>query len=143
MKKLSVKKGATCMACLECVRACSTAFYKQFDEEKSCVHIISRNGQAKPMVCVQCGKCAQACEYGAITQNPKGVYMIDKKKCTRLRQVQGGLPVWRFGQGGGKPDCLEVYCLRHLRQGLSHGNSRDCRELIKKLRLFKSLSFFL
>ena len=92
MKKLSVKKGATCMACLECVRACSTAFYKQFDEEKSCVHIISRNGQAKPMVCVQCGKCAQACEYGAITQNPKGVYMIDKKKCTGCGKCKEACP---------------------------------------------------
>ena len=34
------------------------------------------------MVCVQCGKCAQACPEGAITQNAKGVYMINKKKCT-------------------------------------------------------------
>ena len=28
MKKLTVKKGATCMACLECVEACSNAYYK-------------------------------------------------------------------------------------------------------------------
>ena len=30
MKKLTVKKGSECMACLECVRACSNAFYKEF-----------------------------------------------------------------------------------------------------------------
>lgn len=82
MKKLTVKKGATCMACLECVRACSTAFYKEFDEEKSCIKIVQRNGAPKPMVCVQCGKCATVCEFGAITQNAKGVYMINKKLCT-------------------------------------------------------------
>ena len=35
MKKLSVKKGSQCMACLECVRACSTAFYKEFHQDKS------------------------------------------------------------------------------------------------------------
>ena len=29
MKKLTVKKGATCMACLECVEACSNAYYKE------------------------------------------------------------------------------------------------------------------
>ncbi len=29
MKKLMMKKGSTCMACLECVRACSEAFYKE------------------------------------------------------------------------------------------------------------------
>ena len=71
MKRLSVKKGETCMACLECVRACSVAFYKEFDPDKSCIQIIDRNGAAKPMTCVQCGKCATVCEHGAITQNAK------------------------------------------------------------------------
>ena len=81
MKKLTVKKGTQCMACLECVRACSEAFYKEFDPSKACLQIIERNGAAKPMVCVQCGKCAEACEHGAITQNAKGVYTINKKLC--------------------------------------------------------------
>ena len=83
MKKLSVKKGSTCMACLECVRACSTAFYKEFHQDKSCIQIVDKNGAAKPNVCIQCGKCAKTCEAGAITPNPKtGVYMINKKLCT-------------------------------------------------------------
>ena len=81
MKKLTVKKGAECMACLECVRACSNAFYKEFDPDKSCIQIVDFKGKAKPMVCVQCGKCATVCEHGAITQNAKGVYMINKKLC--------------------------------------------------------------
>ena len=82
MKKLMVKKGSQCMACLECVRACSEAFHKEFHEDKSCVQIVERAGKVRPMTCVQCGKCAAACEQGAITQNPKtGVYMINKKKC--------------------------------------------------------------
>ena len=33
MKKLSVKKGAECMACLQCVAACSEAFFKEFLKE--------------------------------------------------------------------------------------------------------------
>jgi Fe-S-cluster-containing hydrogenase component 2 len=81
MKKLNVKKGIECMACLECVRACSNAFYKEFHPDKSCIQIVERKGAAKPMTCVQCGKCAAACEHGAITQNAKGVYMINKKLC--------------------------------------------------------------
>ena len=82
MKKLTVKKGIECMACLSCVNACSQAFYKEMDPDKSCIQIIERKGAAKPMICIQCGKCADVCEHGAITQNAKGVYMINKKLCT-------------------------------------------------------------
>ena len=83
MKKLKVKKGAECMACLACVQACSEAFYKVADPIRSCIQIVEKKGAVKPMVCVQCGKCAEACEAGAITKNEKtGVYMINKKVCT-------------------------------------------------------------
>ena len=83
MKKLSVKKNVECMACLECVRACSVAFYKEFNQDLSCIKIVEKNGGAKPMTCIQCGKCMKTCEAGAISQNPKtGVYIINKKLCT-------------------------------------------------------------
>ena len=82
MKKLAVKKGVECMACLECVRACSTAFYKEFHQDLSCIQVVAKGTGAKPMTCIQCGKCARVCEHGAITQNAKtGVYMISKKNC--------------------------------------------------------------
>ena len=80
MKKLKVKKGSTCMACLACVGACSEAFYKVFDPDKACLQIVEKKA-VRPIACPQCGKCAEACPEGAITQNPKGVYMINKKKC--------------------------------------------------------------
>ena len=54
----------------------------EFVPDKVCIQIIDKNGDAKPMVCVQCGKCAKACPEEAITQNAKGVYMVNKKKCT-------------------------------------------------------------
>ncbi len=92
MKKLAVKKNSTCMACLECVRACSEAFHKEFSFDKSCIHIVEKNGAAKPMICVQCGKCAKVCPVGAITQNPKGVYMINKKLCTGCGQCKEVCP---------------------------------------------------
>lgn len=81
MKKLSVRKDVRCMACLSCVRACSEGFFKVFDQDKSCIAIVDKNGEAKVNVCIQCGKCARTCEHDAITKNPKGVYMINKKKC--------------------------------------------------------------
>ena len=82
MKKLVVKKNSECMACLQCVQACSEAFYKEFDEDLSCIRIVAKGNAAKPNVCIQCGKCMRSCEHGAITQNAKtGVYMINKKLC--------------------------------------------------------------
>ena len=81
MKKLVVKNKDACMACLSCVNACSQAFYKVDDPRKSCIQIVEKNGAVKVNTCIQCGKCARTCEAGAITQNAKGVYMINKKLC--------------------------------------------------------------
>ena len=82
MKKLAVKKDSECMACLQCVNACSEAFYKQADVPLSCIQIVAKGTGAKPNTCIQCGKCMRTCEHEAIPQNPKtGVYMINKKKC--------------------------------------------------------------
>ena len=74
MKKLKVKKGSTCMACLACVTACSNSFYKEFDPDKSCIQIVDRKGEAKPMVCVQCGKCKEACPFGVMVKAEDAEY---------------------------------------------------------------------
>ncbi len=94
MKKLAVKKNAECMACLECVRACSVAFYKEFDPDCSCIQIVAKGAAAKPQTCIQCGKCMRVCEHEAITQNPKtGVYMINKKKCVSCGKCVEACPM--------------------------------------------------
>ena len=94
MKKLTVKKNSECMACLECVQACSKAFYKEFHQDLSCIQIVAKGQGAKPMVCIQCGKCMKACENGAITQNPKtGVYMINKKLCVSCGKCVEACPM--------------------------------------------------
>ena len=94
MKKLTVKKGAECMACLQCVLACAEAFYQEFDEDLSCIRIVAKGNAAKPNVCNQCGKCMKACEHEAITQNPKtGVYMINKKKCVSCGKCVEACPM--------------------------------------------------
>ena len=81
MKKLSVKSGVECQACLACVQACSKAYYKEFHQDKACLTIDLVGGVVTPTICTQCGKCAEACPEQAITQNKSGVYMINKKKC--------------------------------------------------------------
>ncbi|KNZ42913.1 4Fe-4S binding protein [Acetobacterium bakii] len=81
MKKVVVVDQAACVACLGCELACANAFYKELNPELSCIRITEEDDSFKTLVCIQCGKCAEACEVGAITQNKKGVYMISKKLC--------------------------------------------------------------
>ena len=71
MKKLSVKKDSQCMACLECVRACSQAFYKEFHPDYSCIRIVAKGTGAKPNVCIQCGKCVEACPTKVMVLKPE------------------------------------------------------------------------
>jgi len=92
MKKLKVKKGIECMACLSCANACSETFYKEQNILKSCIQIVGKNNVAKPMACVQCGKCAEACEAGAIKQLANGVYTVDKKLCKKCGKCVDACP---------------------------------------------------
>ena len=111
MKKLAVVKGAECMACLQCVQACSEAFYKVNDVTLSCIQIVEKNGAAKPNVCIQCGKCMRVCEHGAITQNPKtGVYMINKKLCVGCGKCKEVCPTKVMVQKEGNPVSKCIAC---------------------------------
>lgn len=94
MKKLVVSKEYPCKACLSCVRACSEAFYKTFDPDLSCIRIAAKpDGEPKVNNCIMCGKCARTCPEGAISQNAKGVYMIDKSKCTACGKCVEACPM--------------------------------------------------
>ena len=93
MKKLVVTDKSACKACLQCEIACSTAFYKVFDPEKSCIRIVEKNGAVKTNVCIQCGKCARVCPEGAISQNAKGTYVINKKLCVGCGKCEEACPM--------------------------------------------------
>ena len=103
MKKVKVTDHSKCYACFQCMVACSTAFYKEFDQDKSCIRIGNKkDGRIMVKACSQCGKCAQACEAGAITQNAKGVYMIDKKLCIGCGKCVAACPFEVMVQVGDK-----------------------------------------
>ena len=111
MKKLVVKKGISCMACLECVQACSKAFYKEFHQDLSCIKIVDKNGEAKPVTCIQCGKCMRTCEHNAITQNPKtGVYMNNKKNCVGCGKCVEACPMKVLVQKADSPASKCIAC---------------------------------
>ena len=83
MKKLVAVRKDDCMACYQCMHACSAAYYKREDVTVSAIQIgAKKDGSPKVLACPQCGKCAEVCEAGEIKQNAKGVYMVNKKLCT-------------------------------------------------------------
>ena len=85
MKRLKVNKEAECMNCLTCVQVCANTYFKSDDLDLAALRIETVNEvfpfETKPVTCIQCGKCARECPEGAITQNAKGLYMVNKKKC--------------------------------------------------------------
>jgi Fe-S-cluster-containing hydrogenase component 2 len=93
MTKLKAVNTEDCMWCLGCEVACAEAFYKSYiGVDLTCIHVDDDQGKPKIRVCVQCGKCAKNCEAEAISKNDKGIYRIDKKKCTGCRKCQEVCP---------------------------------------------------
>lgn len=85
MRKLRVKRDIECMNCWACVLECSSIYFGEANEDKAALRIgpKSKNSinETKPIVCAQCGNCADACPKHAITQNKLGVYIVVKKLC--------------------------------------------------------------
>lgn len=74
------------------------------------LHPDRREKSVRPMACPQCGKCAEACPEGAITQNPKGVYMINKKKCTGCGKCAEACPFGLIVKTEGNPASKCIAC---------------------------------
>ena len=97
MKKLKVKKGSTCMACLACVEACSEAFYKVFDPDKACLQITEKktgSSDRLPTVRKMCGGMSGRRHHteckGRIRDQQEKMYRL---WCLRRRHVPFGLIV--------------------------------------------------
>ena len=70
-----------CIGCHACEEACSQMFFKENNRDKSCIRISEIEQKQEISVCNQCGKCIPMCQPEAITTNPQGVVMINKKDC--------------------------------------------------------------
>ncbi|CEH34162.1 putative ferredoxin-like protein YdhY [bioreactor metagenome] len=104
MKKLVVTDRSACQDCLSCEIACSQAFYKAYELNTSCIKIGHKKDDSIDVkACNQCGLCARKCPQEAITQNAKGVYMINKKKCNGCLTCVEACPKGIIANVEGKP----------------------------------------
>jgi anaerobic carbon-monoxide dehydrogenase iron sulfur subunit len=93
--KLLQKDETLCIQCNACESACSKAYFKEDDREKSRIKINDEREDARDWtinVCNQCGECIPVCSEEAITRNKQGVVMIDSKKCVGCYMCVGFCP---------------------------------------------------
>ena len=106
MKRLKVNRDIDCMNCLACTLACAETYFKTNDTELAALSIIPKknaNDKTRPLVCVQCGECAEACPNNAIIQNKQGVYMVNKKLCNGCGECVEACPFQLMRKPEGSP----------------------------------------
>lgn len=102
VKSLAVNKNARCIGCLECVRTCSKIFFKQEKASLAFLQVRERKGIGnqsgiqglitRPVTCIQCGRCADACPQKAISRNQFGVCVVDLKMCNDCGKCREACP---------------------------------------------------
>ncbi|MFZ3069852.1 MAG: 4Fe-4S dicluster domain-containing protein [Anaerolineaceae bacterium] len=80
MKVLTCKQEI-CTGCKACEVACSRAFFKTDDRDKSAIRIINNDNAFRAIKCTQCGECINMCTAHAIYRDKNGVVRIDKQLC--------------------------------------------------------------
>jgi len=70
-----------CKGVKACESACSKAFFKVDDPEKSAIRVKKTENGFEMNVCNQCGECIPVCPVEAIYRNQQGVVMIKKSIC--------------------------------------------------------------
>ncbi len=82
--KIKVNANA-CTGCRLCRQVCAIEKFNETNPRKARLRIeasFPSPGKFRPRVCVQCGKCAEACPENAIYKDERGVYIVDDAKCT-------------------------------------------------------------
>jgi len=79
--KILVHKQELCTGCRACEVACSTAYFKTPDRNKSAIRIINNDNSFHARKCTQCGECIDMCTAHAIYRDKNRVVRIDKKLC--------------------------------------------------------------
>ena len=92
--KIKVQKDR-CSGCRLCRQICAIEHFGEINPAKAALRIeaqFPQPGKYKPHVCIQCGKCAEACPETAISENSAGAYIVDTAKCTNCGACVGVCP---------------------------------------------------
>lgn len=92
--RIKVNKD-NCTGCRLCMQICAIEYFSEINPKKAALRIEAKfpdPGKYRPYVCIQCGKCEEACPEGAIMQNEIGAYIVDKEKCTNCGECVGACP---------------------------------------------------
>jgi Fe-S-cluster-containing hydrogenase component 2 len=80
MKFLGIKQEI-CNGCGCCEKACSQAYFKEENPEKSAIRIVNNFNTFQAKKCTQCGECINMCTAMAIYRDKLGVVRIKKDRC--------------------------------------------------------------
>ena len=91
--RIKVNKSA-CTGCRLCRQICTIHHFDEINPRKAALRIEAKfpePGTFRPRVCTQCGKCAEACPEGAITETG-GIYYVNEEKCTSCMECLDSCP---------------------------------------------------
>lgn len=79
--KVLTHRQEICTGCLACELACSRAYFKTDDRQKSSIRITNNDNSFHATICTQCGECINMCTANAIYRDRRGVVRINKQLC--------------------------------------------------------------
>jgi len=86
-----------CTGCRLCLQICAIEHFQEINPKKAALRLKAEfpdPGRYRPVVCTQCGKCAEVCKEKAISRAADtGAYLVDRSKCNNCGDCVSACPV--------------------------------------------------